>query len=159
MRPGVAPLPAPTPSPLVAPADAPAPTPTLLPRKDPPAGAAAEFTTDFRKHIAPYREILAGGPPKDGIPALDHPHFVGVRDTDRWLAPHEPVITLQIGDDARAYPVQILVWHEIVNDAAYLMGTNGTVAFRALWSNDERVLRYGRRLPASCSTHSGRGAW
>ena len=115
VRPGAAPLQAPTPAPVVAPADAAAPTPTLLPREDPPAGATAEFTTDFRKHIVPYHEILSGGPPKDGIPALDHPHFVGVRDADRWLAPHEPVIALQIGDDARAYPVQILVWHEIVN--------------------------------------------
>src|ERR671935_2063978 len=143
VRPGAAPLSAPTP------ADAAAPTPTLLPREDPPAGATAEFTTDFRKHIVPYREILSGGPPKDGIPALDHPHFVGVRDADRWLAPHEPVIALQVGDDARAYPVQILVWHEIVNDTvggvpiavSYCPLCNTAIAFER--TVDGRVLDFG----------------
>ena len=39
----------------------------------PPAGADREFTTDFSKHSVPYSEILSGGPPKDGIPAVDTP--------------------------------------------------------------------------------------
>jgi hypothetical protein len=112
VTPGAAPPSAPTSSP----ADMPAPTPTLLPRENPPAGATAEFRTDFSKHVVPYREILSGGPPKDGIPALDHPRFVGVPEADRWLTADEPVIALQVGADARAYPVQILIWHESVND-------------------------------------------
>lgn len=90
-------------------------TPTLLPDESPP-GATFEFKTDFSKHSVPYSEILSGGPPKDGIPAIDDPKFVTVKEADAWLKPVEPVIFFQIGDDARAYPIQIFMWHEIVND-------------------------------------------
>lgn len=98
------------------------PTPAFLPVEEPPAGAQAEFTTDFSRHLVPYSEILSGGPPKGGIdedrgiPALADPRFVSVAEADTWLKPVEPVIVLQIDDDARAYPLQILIWHEIVND-------------------------------------------
>lgn len=88
----------------------------LLPEESPPGGAAAEFTTDFSKHTVSYGEILSGGPPKDGIPAIDGPVFVGVNDANSWLKPVEPVIQVVVGDKARAYPLQILIWHEIVND-------------------------------------------
>ncbi|RMF29303.1 MAG: DUF3179 domain-containing protein, partial [Chloroflexi bacterium] len=91
-------------------------TPTLLPEEEPPPGAARQFRTDFSKHSVPYDEILSGGPPKDGIPAIDAPQFVSVEEADAWLKPQEPVIFFQMGDDARAYPIQILIWHEIVND-------------------------------------------
>ncbi len=64
----------------------------------------------------PYSEILSGGPPKDGIPAIDEPQLTTTDEADTWLEPQEPVILLQVGDDARAYPIQILMWHEIVND-------------------------------------------
>ena len=82
----------------------------------PPAGAAREFTTDFTKHSVDYSEILSGGPPKDGIPAIDDPSFVTADEADEWLAPTEPVIQFQLGAEARAYPLQVLIWHEIVND-------------------------------------------
>ncbi len=91
-------------------------TPTLLPDESPPPGATFEFKTDFSKHSVPYSDILSGGPPKDGIPAVDHPKFVAVEEADAWLKPVEPVILFQIGEDARAYPIQIFMWHEIVND-------------------------------------------
>ncbi len=77
--------------------------------------SAAWPRTDFAKHTVDLSEIRSGGPPKDGIPAIDDPRFRSVGDvTD--LAPTEPVITLRIQDDARAYPLRILTWHEIVND-------------------------------------------
>jgi hypothetical protein len=78
--------------------------------------AAIEFRTDFSKHSVPYDEIMSGGPPKDGIPALTTPEFTTVSEADQWLQPKEPVILLEMGGDARAYPIQILMWHEIVND-------------------------------------------
>ena len=81
-----------------------------------PEGAVAEFETDFTKHSVPYSEILSGGPPKDGIPAIDEPRFAGVEEADSWLEPQEPVILLQVADRVRAYPIQIIIWHEIVND-------------------------------------------
>jgi len=71
--------------------------------------------TDFSRHSVPYDEFVSGGPPKDGIPAIDHPSFVSVAEA-RGLAPHEPVITVQIGGEARAYPLRVMIWHEIVND-------------------------------------------
>jgi hypothetical protein len=63
----------------------------------------------------PLGEIVPGGPGKDGIPAIDEPQFEQVSGAG-WLVDAEPVIALGIGGDWRAYPIQILVWHEIVND-------------------------------------------
>jgi hypothetical protein len=91
-------------------------SPELLPEEPPPPAAASQFSTDFSRHTVPYDDILSGGPPKDGIPAIDDPKFVTVEEADGWLKPQEPVILFQIGDDARAYPLQVLTWHEIVND-------------------------------------------
>ena len=93
------------------------PKPSLVPLDLPPANAQREFTTDFSKHSVPYNEIFSGGPPKDGIPALSNPKFVTVKEADGWLKPVEPIILFEINGDARAYPIQILMWHEIVNDA------------------------------------------
>ncbi len=92
-------------------------TPTVLPDEPPPARAASEFKTDFSKHSVLYSEILSGGPPKDGIPALNDPKFVSVKEAEAWLKPKEPVILVQVGEDVKAYPIQILIWHEIANDA------------------------------------------
>jgi hypothetical protein len=90
--------------------------PDFLPDEPPPLGAESQFSTDFSKHIIPYSDVLSGGPPKDGIPAVDAPKFITVAEADEFLGDLEPVIFFQIGDDARAYPLQILTWHEIVND-------------------------------------------
>jgi len=109
------------------PSAVPTPPPTLLPEEPPPAGAESQFRTDFGKHSVPYSEILPGGPPKDGIPAIDEPQFVGIEEADQWLEPQEPVVLVQVGDEARAYPVQILMWHEIVNDT--VGGVPVTVTF------------------------------
>lgn len=91
-------------------------SPTFLPEETPPSGAQNEFSTDFSKHTVPYTEILSGGPPKDGIPAIDNPKYVSVSEADEWLDENEPVIIITVEDEARAYPIQILMWHEIVND-------------------------------------------
>lgn len=82
----------------------------------PPAGAEAEFSTDFSRHTVPYSEILSGGPPKDGIPSIDAPVHISVEQAAGWLDPVEPVIRIEIGGEAHAYPLQIVTWHEIVND-------------------------------------------
>ena len=73
--------------------------------------------TDFEKtNVASWVEILSGGPPKDGIPALDSATFIDVGEGP-VLDPLEPVITLEIeGETPRAYPIRYLTWHEIVND-------------------------------------------
>ncbi|MBL4644321.1 MAG: DUF3179 domain-containing protein [Candidatus Pacebacteria bacterium] len=63
----------------------------------------------------PDSEILSGGPGKDGIPSIDDPKFVSVKKAS-FLNNEDIGIALQAGDEARFYPFQILVWHEIVND-------------------------------------------
>jgi hypothetical protein len=65
--------------------------------------------------IVPQEEILSGGPPKDGIPAILKPEFVPV-DQARFLESSDDVIGVKIGKEARAYPIKILNWHEVVND-------------------------------------------
>ncbi|MFQ5696978.1 MAG: DUF3179 domain-containing protein [Myxococcota bacterium] len=62
----------------------------------------------------PVDEILRGGPPRDGIPALDHPETLPA-DQAPWH-PEELVLGVEVSGDARAYPIAILNWHELVND-------------------------------------------
>jgi Protein of unknown function (DUF3179) len=74
------------------------------------------WETDFAKHSVPLSEFQSGGPPRDGIPPVDDPRLTSQADADEWLTDREPVLTVEVGDEVRAYPLQILVWHEIVND-------------------------------------------
>ena len=71
--------------------------------------------TDFSKRSIEWHEILSGGPAKDGIPSIDRPKFVPALG-DTQLIDTEPVIGLEVHGDARAYPLRILIWHEIAND-------------------------------------------
>ena len=71
--------------------------------------------TDFSKKSVDFGEIISGGPPKDGIPSIDKPTFVP-QAKYRNAAETEPVITFVHKGDARAYPLRVLMWHEIVND-------------------------------------------
>ena len=75
----------------------------------------SEWDTDFRLHTVPYSEIRFVIP-RDNIPSIDAPAFVSPDEAAEWLADVEPVVALEIDGDARAYPLQILTWHEIVND-------------------------------------------
>ncbi len=72
--------------------------------------------TDFCQHSVEYSEIFSGGPPPDGIPPIDNPTFETIDSADNWLRDIEPVVLLALEDDVRAYPLQIMTWHEIVND-------------------------------------------
>jgi hypothetical protein len=84
--------------------------------------------TDFAQTtITDWSEVLSGGPPKDGIPAIDAPAYIAVAEETR-LAPREPVLTVDLsGDTPRAYPIRYLMWHEIVNDT--LAGVPVAVTF------------------------------
>ncbi len=72
--------------------------------------------TDFNRHAFPLSEIIEGGPGKDGIRSIDVPAFNSIQEAEKWLHAREPVIAFISGKDARAYPLQILMYHEIVND-------------------------------------------
>lgn len=72
--------------------------------------------TDFSRATVALDEIISGGVPRDGIPALVDPAMIAAADEAR-LGEREPVMTLEIaGHAARAYPIRYLTWHEIVND-------------------------------------------
>jgi len=120
-----------------------------------PTGWRSEWPrTDFSKHAVPFAGIRSGGPPKDGIPAIEAPRFerlAGGKPTG-WsaaLGDTEPVIALSIGQDARAYPVRVLIWHEIANDVVgdtpvvvtYCPLCNAALVFER--TVDGRVLDFG----------------
>ena len=58
---------------------------------------------------------VSGGPPKDGIPSIDNPVFVGPREAD-FLESGDPVFGVARNGEIKAYPQKILVQHETVND-------------------------------------------
>lgn len=92
---------------------------TILTEDDRPSRLRASTSgwgTNWNRHTIDYNELLSGGPPRDGIPSVDKPKFISPDQAGAWLADNEPVIALEIDGDARAYPLQILTWHEIVND-------------------------------------------
>ena len=76
----------------------------------------AQWDTDFTRTTISFDEIMTGGPPKDGIPSIDDPQFESIDDADLWLDELEPVQVVDLNGDVRAYPVQVMVWHELVND-------------------------------------------
>ena len=80
-----------------------------------PTSTLTIMETNGLKHVIPLDKIKSGGPPKDGIPSIDDPKFAEVQGS-QFVRDSDVVIGLEINGDARAYPLFILVWHEIVND-------------------------------------------
>ncbi|MGF1670569.1 MAG: DUF3179 domain-containing protein [Balneolaceae bacterium] len=75
-----------------------------------------EWSTNTNKKNIDLNELMRGGPPKDGIPSIDNPKFITSGEASSWLRDKEPVVLVEIDGEARAYPIQILMWHEMVND-------------------------------------------
>jgi len=85
------------------------------PREDVPSALDDRRHPDFPDPLIDPDEIVSGGPPPDGIPPIDEPNFQPASDVD-WLDDDEPVLSLTVGAETRAYPLQVMTWHEIVND-------------------------------------------
>jgi hypothetical protein len=79
-----------------------------------PTSFQADWNTNFNKASVSSKE-LTRGQVKDGIPAISQPKFLGVEQVS-FLGDKEPVVAFELDGKARAYPLQILIWHEIVND-------------------------------------------
>lgn len=77
-----------------------------------PGGTEAESTPE---PLIDPDDIISGGPPPDGIPPIDDPKFLSASDAG-FLIDREPVLAIEIDGEAKAYPLQIMTWHEIVND-------------------------------------------
>lgn len=104
------------------------------------------FSTDFSRSLIPAEEVISGGPAKDGIPAIDDPGFVSVDDASEWLDSDELVFAVEVSGAVHIYPVQILMWHEIVNDT--VGRTPVTVTYCPLCNTGlafARELEYGGR--------------
>jgi Protein of unknown function (DUF3179) len=85
------------------------------PREDVPSALRDASSDSFPAPLVELNDIRSGGPPPDGIPPLDEPLFLPTCAVD-FLGDNEPVAALTIDGETRAYPMQILIWHEIVND-------------------------------------------
>lgn len=72
---------------------------------------------DLSNSTIPTKEIMGGGPPRDGIPSIDNPRFTSVEEADGWLNDEDLVVAFSHNGVRRAYPLRILVYHEIVNDS------------------------------------------
>ncbi len=106
-----------------------------------PSALADMNAAEFPEPLVNPGEIISGGPPPDGIPPIDDPVFLDVADNLGLLGDNEPVVALVIGDDARAYPVSIMIWHEIVNDT--VGGVPVTVSYCPLCNS---AVTYGREI-------------
>ncbi|MES0340126.1 MAG: DUF3179 domain-containing protein [Anaerolineales bacterium] len=126
-------------------------------RGDPFEGVNISFSktfwlerTNFYKHSVDLSEIFTGNPIPDAIPAIDNPVFENVEDADVWLGEDWPVMLFELDGDVRAYPLAILIWHEIVNDVVagepvavtFCPLCNATIAFRRTL-DDGKVLDFG----------------
>lgn len=104
--------------------------------------------TDFSLCTVSLLEILSGGVPKDGIPAINDPLFESVSNVSD-LTPKEPIISLTLNGETKAWPLRILTWHEIVNDhlggvpiaVTYCPLCNAAIIFER--TVDGRVLDFG----------------
>ncbi len=74
------------------------------------------WKTDFSKIEIDISTIISGGPPKDGIPAINKPVHISVEMASEFLADREPVIGIEINGEAVGYPLSVLMRHEIAND-------------------------------------------
>ncbi|RKX44635.1 MAG: hypothetical protein DRP64_06150 [Verrucomicrobia bacterium] len=70
---------------------------------------------DLSNATIPPDKVFSGGPPRDGIPSIDRPTFIPPNAADYMLDTDE-VLSVTVGEETRAYPLRILVQHEIVND-------------------------------------------
>ncbi|MFN2323189.1 MAG: DUF3179 domain-containing protein [Trueperaceae bacterium] len=119
-------------------------------------GALRGLRVSPERAIIPLEDILSGGPPPQGIPALGfrgltgvasasaEPKFVAQDAAAEWLGDLEPVILIRVGGEARLYPLQVLTWHEIANDT--LGGVPIAVTFCPLCNS---ALAFDRRVPVT----------
>ena len=103
------------PSSVAAPGSVALPQVAAGPRENVPSALVNLGDPRFPPWLLAPGDLHAGGPPPDGIPAIDHPTFLRAEDVT-WLGDREAVLVLTIGGQTRGYPIQIMIWHEIVND-------------------------------------------
>jgi hypothetical protein len=122
-----------------------------------PSALTDPRSDEFPAPLVPIDEIISGGPPPDGIPPLDAPVFIDVAGVGDQFEGAESVVALEINGDARAYPVRVMIWHEIVNDTVggvpvsvtYCPLCNSAVSYRREVNGVETTFGTSGRLFAS----------
>jgi len=109
-------------------------------REDFPSALNNRNDPSFPAPLVDVSKIRSGGPPPDGIPPLDEPKFQTAASVN-WLYNVEPVLSIEVNGETRAYPIQIMTWHEIANDT--IAGVPVTVSYCPLCNS---ALAYDRRL-------------
>ncbi len=107
------------------------------------------WSTDFCRSIVDFGEVLVGNPVKNGIPSVSDPEMESIAEAADWLSERSPVIAVEVDNEARAYPLAILMWHEIANDE--IAGLPVAVTFCPLCNSsvtfdrrvDENALEFG----------------
>jgi hypothetical protein len=115
----------------------------------PPPPDFSGWATDTTSRVIDIEELVPGCPARDCIPPIDAPAFTSVAEADAWLDARAPVAVVVVGEEARAYPLQILARHEIVNDQ--IGGRALAVTYCPLWNTavvfdrvvDGEVLDFG----------------
>ncbi len=118
-------------------------------REDVPSALRDRENAAFPTALIDLDELRSGGPPPDGIPPIDDPAFEQADRVD-WLEENEPVLSLTVAGETRAYPLRVMTWHEIVNDVVggvpvavtYCPLCNSGVAFQRTVA-DHGVLTFG----------------
>ncbi|MDJ0497948.1 MAG: DUF3179 domain-containing protein [Acidimicrobiia bacterium] len=131
----------------------PAATPAIGVLPEGPSALETSSASEFPPPLVDPQEIISGGPPPDGIPPIEEPIFLPVVDALERFDPAEAVVALEIGGDARAYPVQVMIWHEIVNDT--VGGVPVSVTYCPLCNSAVTYLREIRGVETTFGT-SGR---
>jgi hypothetical protein len=117
-------------------------------REDVPSALDNPADPAFPDPLIDLDHLVSGGPPPDGIPPIDHPEFQPADQID-WLEDLEPLLSLTVGGETRGYPLQVMTWHEIVNDTVgdvpvtvtYCPLCNSGVAFQR--QVGQRLLDFG----------------
>lgn len=105
----------------------------------PPSGSSSPSAPgSTRSPLIDAAKIISGGPPPGGIPPIDHPKFLAPGAAD-FLQPQEPVLAVEANGVSKAYPLRIMIWHEIVNDG--FAGTPVVVTYCPLCDTGIAYLR------------------
>lgn len=125
---------------------------TIDPDAEVPSALRDMRDPSFPPPLVDPAEIISGGPPPDGIPSIDDAQFITVEQADEWLEEAEPVVYLESNGEVHAYPVQIMIWHEIVNDT--VGGVPVTVTYCPLCNS---AVSYRREVAGQTTTFGTSG--
>ena len=109
---------------------------------------AASYGFDLSGSLVPIDKIVSSGMQRDGMPALSDPALIPASEVGRsFLVGNDKVAGVSLGGETRAYPLRMLVWHEVVNDT--VGGTPILVTYNPL---SEGLAVFDRRVGGETST-------